>query len=88
MRQKRFTEEQVIGVLKERESGIKAADICRKYGISEQTLHRWKSKYGGMTVSEARRLRELEDENRKLKQMVAEQALGIRALKAALERKY
>lgn len=88
MRQKRFTEEQIIGVLKERESGIKAADICRKYGISEQTLYRWKSKYGGMTVSEARRLRELEDENRKLKQMVAEQALGIRALKAALERKY
>jgi putative transposase len=88
MRQKRFTEEQIIGVLKERESGIKAADICRKYGISEQTLHRWKSKYGGMTVSEARRLRELEDEDRKLKQMVAEQALGIRALKAALERKY
>jgi putative transposase len=88
MRQKRFTEEQIIGVLKERESGIKAADICRKYGISEQTLYRWKSKYGGMTVSEARRLRELEDEDRKLKQMVAEQALGIRALKAALERKY
>lgn len=88
MRQKRFTEEQIIGVLKEHESGIKAADICRKYGISEQTLYRWKSKYGGMTVSEARRLRELENENRKLKQMVAEQALDIRALKAALERKY
>lgn len=88
MRQKRFTEEQIIGVLKEHEAGIKADDICRKYGISVQTLYRWKSKYGGLTVSEARRLRELEDENRKLKQMVAEQALDIRGLKAALERKY
>jgi len=88
MRQKRFTEEQIIGVLKEHEAGVKTADICRKNGISEQTFYRWKSKYGGMTVSEARRLRELEDENHKLKQMVAEQALDIRALKAALERKY
>jgi len=88
MRQKRFTEEQIIGVLKEQESGVKASDICRKYGISEQTLYRWKSKYGGLTVSEARRLKELEDENHKLKQMVAEQALDIRGLKAALERKY
>lgn len=88
MRQKRFTEEQIIGVLKEHESGVKAGDICRKYGVSEQTLYRWKSKYGGLSVSEARRLRELEDENRKLKQMVAEQALDIRGLKAVLERKY
>ena len=88
MRQKRFTEEQIIGVLKEQESGVKASDICRKYGISEQTLYRWKSKYGGLTVSDARRLKELEDENHKLKQMVAEQALDIRGLKAALERKY
>ena len=88
MRQKRFTEEQIIGVLKEHEAGIKAAEICRKYGISEQTFYRWKSKYGGMTVSEARRLKELEEENRRLKQMVAEQALDIRGLKAALERKY
>jgi len=88
MRQKRFTEEQIIGVLKEHEAGIKAAEICRRLGVSEQTLYRWKSKYGGMTVSEARRLRELEEENHKLKQMVAEQALDIRGLKAALERKY
>lgn len=88
MRQKRFTQEQIINVLKEHEAGIKTPDLCRKHGISEQTFYRWKSKYGGMTVSEARRLKELEEENQKLKQIVAEQTLDIRGLKAALEIKY
>jgi putative transposase len=88
MRGKRFSEEQIIRILKEHESGRKVPEICREHGIAENTLYRWKSKYGGMDVSEARRLRVLEEENRKLKQMVAEQALDIHGLKAALERKY
>lgn len=75
-------------MLKEQESGAKASDLCRKYGISEQTFYRWRSKYGGMSISEARRLKVLEEENQRLKQIVGEQALDIRALKAALEKKY
>ena len=78
---KRFTEEQIIGILKERELGIPVADLIRKHGISEQTYYRWKSKYGGMEVSEARRLRELERENRQLKQMVADLMLDNKILK-------
>jgi putative transposase len=88
MRRSRYTEEQIIKVLKEQESGAKASDLCRKYGISEQTFYRWRSKYGGMSISEARRLKVLEEENQRLKQIVGEQALDIRALKAALEKKY
>ena len=88
MRQSRYTEEQIIKVLKEQESGVKVSELCRKYGISEQTFYRWRSKYGGMSVSEARRLKALEEENQRLKQIVGEQALDIRALKAALEKKY
>jgi putative transposase len=88
MRKGRYTEEQIIKVLREQESGSKVSELCRKYGISEQTFYRWKSKYGGMSVSEARRLKALEEENRRLKQIVGEQALDIRALKAALEKKY
>lgn len=88
MRKKRFAEEQIIKVIKEQESGVKVAEVCRKYGVSEQTFYRWKSKYGGMSVNEAKRLKVLEDENRRLKQMVAEQALDIQGLKAALEKKY
>ena len=75
MKARRFSEEQVIGVLKEGEAGVAVKEICRKQGICEQTYYRWKSKFGGLEVSEARRLRQLEDENRRLKQMVAEQAL-------------
>ena len=78
---KRHTEEQIIGVLKESEAGMKTSELCRKHGISETTFYKWKDKFGGMTVSEARRLRSLEQENSRLKQIVADQALDIRALK-------
>jgi putative transposase len=78
---KRFTEEQIIKVLKEREAGLPVKELIRTYGISEQTYYSWKSKYGGMEVNEARRLRELERENHQLKQIVAEQALDIKILK-------
>ena len=77
----RFTEEQIIRILNEAQAGKKPADICREYGISEKTYYVWKSKFGGMTVSEAKRLKGLEEENRRLKQIVADQALDIRALK-------
>ena len=88
MARKRHTEEQIINVLKEAESGMKTPDICRKHGISDATFYKWKNKFGGMDVSEARRLRQLEDENRRLKTMVADQALDIQALKSVLEKKF
>ena len=78
---KRYREEQIIGILKERETGISVQDLLRKYGISEQTYYRWKSKYGGMEVNEAKRLKVLEDENRRLKQMVADLLLDNKVLK-------
>lgn len=78
---KRFSEEQIIKILKERESGLPVRDLIRKHGISEQTFYRWKSKYGGMEVSEAKRLKALEDENRRLKQMVAELMLDNKVLR-------
>jgi putative transposase len=87
MRQVRFSEEQIIGILKEAEAGVKAADLCRRHGISEQTFYRWKAKYGGLEVSDAKRLRQLEAENRRLKQVVAEQTLDLQALKAVLAKK-
>jgi putative transposase len=74
----RFTEEQIIKILKEHEGGKKAADIVREHNITEQTFYRWKSKYGGMDVSEAKRLKQLEEENRRLKEMVADLSLEIR----------
>jgi putative transposase len=82
MTRKRHTEEQIIGVLKEAEGGVKPLELCRRQGISETTFYKWKAKFGGLTVSDARRLKVLEDENRRLKQMVAEQSLDIQALKA------
>ena len=79
---KRHTEEQIIGILKESDVGMKTGDLCRKYGISQNTYYKWKAKFGGMEISDARRLRGLEDENQKLKRIVANQALDIEALKA------
>ena len=81
MPRKRYTEEQIIAVLKEAEAGAKVAEICRQHGISDGTFYAWKTKYSGLTLSELRRLKALEDENRRLKQLVAEQALDNQALK-------
>lgn len=84
MKKQRCTEEQIIGVLKEQEAGVKAADLCRKHGSSEATFNDWKAKYGGMEVSEAKRLKALEDENAKLKKLLAEQMLDVAALRELL----
>jgi putative transposase len=88
MKRSRFTEEQIIGVLKEHELGAATGDLCRKHGISQQTFYNWKSKYGGMNVSEARRLRELETENGKLKKLFADAMLDNAALKDLLSKKW
>lgn len=84
MRRSRFSEEQIIGILKQGDAGIPVTELCRQHGVSEQTFYRWKKKYGGMEVGEMRRLQQLEDENRKLKQLLAEEKLDNHALKAAL----
>lgn len=85
---KRFTEEQIIGVLKEADAGVKVAELCRKHGISDGTFYNWKAKFGGMTVSEAQRLKELEAENGKLKRLLAEAMLDNAALKDVVGRKW
>lgn len=88
MKRKRFTEEQIIAALKEAEAGVAVKDLIRKHGISEQTFYRWKSKFGGMEASDAKRLRSLEDENRKLKTLVADLTLDNQALKAVVAKKW
>ena len=88
MRGKRFSEEQIIGVLKEHEAGAKAADLARRHGISEATLYNWKARYGGMDVSEAKRLKALKDENAKLKKLLAESLLDASALRELLSKKW
>ena len=88
MKGKRFTEEQIIRILQEAESGLTVTDICRKHNCSEQSFYRWKAKFGGMTVSEVKRLKELERENTELKKIVADQTLDIRMLKDINSRKW
>jgi putative transposase len=88
MVRKRYTEEQIIAVLKEGEAGAKVTDLCRKYGMSDATYYNWKARYAGLTVSELKRLKALEEENRRLKQIVGEQALDIRALKDLLSKNF
>ena len=88
MKRIRFTEEQIIAVLREHEAGAKATDLCRKHGMSEATLYNWKAKFGGMDVSDAKRLKALEDENAKLKKLLAESMLDASALRELLTKKW
>ena len=88
MKRSRFTDEQIIGILKEQEAGAKTADVCRKYGISDATFYKYKGKFGGMEVAEAKKLRTLEDENTKLKKLLADAMLDNAALKELLAKKW
>ena len=83
---RRFTEERIIGILKEHEAGISAKELCRKHGMSDASFYKWKAKFGGMEVSDARRLRDLEDENRKLKRLVADLSMDKMALEEVLKK--
>lgn len=88
MKSKRFSEEQIIGILKQAQAGMKIVDLCRQHGISNVTFYNWRSKYGGMEVSEAKRLKTLEKENKQLKQMLADAMLENRAIKDVLSKKW
>jgi len=88
MKRSRFSEEQIIGILKEHQAGLSAAELCRKYGFSDATFYKWRSKYGGMDVSDAKRLKALEAENQKLKKLLAEQMLDVSTLKEMLGKNF
>ena len=88
MRRSKYGEEQIIGILKEHEAGVSTADVCRKYGISDATFYKWRSKYGGMEVSDARKLKALEEENRKLKKLLAESMLDVSTLREMLGKNF
>ena len=88
MKKSKYTEEQIVGILKEVEAGVAVSEICRKYGISDATYYNWKAKYGGMTASDVKKLRQLEDENRRLKHLVADLTLDNQALKAVIAKNF
>ncbi len=88
MRKSRFTTEQIVGILKEQEAGARISELCRRHGVSDNTFHRWKRKYGGMEIPDARRLKQLEEENRALKRIVADQALNLQVVKDLLGKKW
>lgn len=88
MRKARFTEEQIVAILREHEAGAKTGEVLRRHGISRETFYRWRRKYGGLEVADAKRLKQLEEENRRLKRVVADQALNIDVLKEVLGKKW
>jgi putative transposase len=88
MKRSRFSEEQIIGILKEHQAGATAADLCRKHGVSDATFYKWRSKYGGMEVSDAKKLKALEAENAKLKKLLAEQMMDVSTLKEMLGKNF
>jgi putative transposase len=88
MKRKRFSEEQIVGILKEHEAGVAVSGLCRKHGVSDASIYKWKAKYGGLEVSEAKRLKQLEDENNRLKKLLAEAMLDITMLKDIASKKW